>query len=103
MSVQSNTVSRYCVEISGWDVEENFFVERTDLEWFEEHGKRVALRKPVREGSLVFVRLLEPADAQTAFPVAYKAGCVEKRQNNGPFEISLIKMWPRSRRGPVMS
>lgn len=35
----------YAVEISGWDSMEYFFVEKCELEWNEESGKQVALKR----------------------------------------------------------
>jgi hypothetical protein len=39
MNTQPTTPVSYCVEMSGWDVNENFFVEKTELEWTEEEKK----------------------------------------------------------------
>ena len=33
------------VEVSGWDQDQAFFVERSELEWNESSGKRVLLRQ----------------------------------------------------------
>jgi hypothetical protein len=99
MTGPSNDASSYRVEISGWDENENFFVERANLEWLEADGKRVALRSAVRQGSLVFVRLLDSSDPNATFPVAYRADSVRAQDNKGEFEISLARMWPRDRQG----
>jgi len=96
MMAREMTASSYRVEISGWDVDENFFVEKADLAWDETLGKRIAIHNPVRAGSLLFVRLLDPRDPNRAIPVAYKAATVEPRDVQGQFHISLVKIWPRS-------
>ena len=43
--------SHYCVEVSGWDVSEGFFVEKCELEWNEQSGKCVAMRRTLPEGA----------------------------------------------------
>jgi hypothetical protein len=46
------------VEISGWDSNENFFVEKTLLSWEEKGSVYVLLRTALNQGSMVFVRML---------------------------------------------
>lgn len=65
--------SHYCVEVSGWDVTESFFVERCELEWTEQSGKCVALRRMLPERAHVFVRLLQPLSTERSYPVVYEA------------------------------
>jgi hypothetical protein len=64
---------RYQVEVSGWDSSLEFFVEKSELAWSEESGKRVALAHAVRTGTMIFVRLLCSASADRTSPVAYRA------------------------------
>ncbi len=97
MTGPSNAPRCHRVEISGWDENEDFFVERADLKWQEENRKHVALRKPVRAGSLVFVRLLDLADENPAFPVAYRAESIEAGETKD-YEISLVRLWPKGQR-----
>lgn len=47
----------YPVAVSGWDEHEDFFVEKTDLQWSEQSGKHILLLRPIVSGSLVFLRL----------------------------------------------
>lgn len=63
----------YQVEASGWDSEQSFFVEKCELEWNEETGKYLTLGRSLGPGSLVFLRLLQPASPDRALPVAYHA------------------------------
>jgi hypothetical protein len=65
--------SLYSVEVSGWDVSKDFFVENCELEWNEKSGKRVALRRMLPEGAHVFVRLLQPLSTERSYPVVYEA------------------------------
>ena len=41
---RENESSGYRVEVSGWDLEERFFVEKSTLVWSERSGKTVALK-----------------------------------------------------------
>jgi hypothetical protein len=58
----------YRVEVSGWDAEERFFVEKSTLVWSEKTGKRVALQAVVQAGSVLFVRLTQPMGGGSDFP-----------------------------------
>ncbi len=53
-------VTVYRVEVSGWDNNKAFFVENSELEWSEESGKQVTLRRTLSDGAVVFLRLLQP-------------------------------------------
>lgn len=63
----------YPVEVSGWDASEAFFVEKSELEWDEEAGKQVVLRRMLREGAHVFVRLIQSFSQERSNPVPYEA------------------------------
>ena len=69
----ANPGHRYRVEVSGWDAKENFFVEKTSLDWKEREGKTVALHVAVRVDSVLFVRLLRPLGGGADFPVPHRA------------------------------
>ena len=58
MGVETLTATIYPIEISGWNVDGEFFVERTELRWNEKGEKRVSIREAVRDGSVVFARLM---------------------------------------------
>jgi hypothetical protein len=47
----------YRVEVSGSDEKENFFVEKTTIDWSEGPGKKIQLRARVAPQALLFVRL----------------------------------------------
>ncbi len=95
MSSQDVLSDHYRIEISGWDLDENFFVERTQLEWSEERGKRVQLHRPLRNGAAVFVRLLTPAASFQSFPIAYQAERLPSEQPDGTWEYRLVQLQPR--------
>ena len=87
--------STYSVEVSGWDISHAFFVERSELRWSEETGKQLALSHRLPPGAMIFVRLLQPTDAERAFPVAYQAEALssdsERRQ-----QFRLTRAVPRN-------
>jgi len=66
-------VRHYRVEVSGWDRHQNFFVENCDLLWTEESGKVVTLHRTLSPEAILFVRLLDPEQADRAHPVVYLA------------------------------
>ncbi len=63
----------YRVEVSGWDANEKFFVEKSTLVWSERLGKQLELNALVRVGAVLFVRLIQPLGGGSGFPVAYRA------------------------------
>ena len=71
--VREMASSHYSVEVSGWDVSESFFVEKCELEWNEQSGKCVALRRMLPERAHVFVRLLQLLSTERSYPVVYEA------------------------------
>ncbi|HXZ18731.1 MAG TPA: hypothetical protein VEG63_02210 [Candidatus Acidoferrales bacterium] len=87
-------VMMYRVEVSGWDLKEQFFVERTALQWGEGDQRSVLIRQRVRQGALVFIRLLEAAAPSRCFPVAYRARQIMERENGALYELSLSQVWP---------
>ena len=68
MDVETGAMADSRVEVSGWDRSENFFVEKTTLDWNQEGDKDLALRAEVREGSVLFVRLLKLPWTSTTLP-----------------------------------
>lgn len=98
MNTQPTTPVSYCVEMSGWDVNENFFVEKTELKWTEEE-KKVHLQHPIRQGAVVFVRLTGVGAQEKVMPVAYKTATVTYRMQLGCYDVSLMQMLPRMNNG----
>jgi hypothetical protein len=87
---------RYRVEVSGWDAKENFFVEKTSLDWKEREGKTVALHAAVRVDSVLFVRLLRPLGGGADFPVPHRAVRVEEREKDASCkDVGLEQLQPR--------
>jgi len=96
MASQPVVPSVYQIEISGWNVEGEFFVERTELRWSERGDKRVSLRQSVRDGAVVFVRLMLQKSDHSTFPIAYQAELVADQRSRGSIEMRLLPCQPRS-------
>jgi hypothetical protein len=82
------------VEVSGWDENEMFFVEKSDLAWDEFAGKHVSLVHMLPDGVIIFVRILQPTAIRQAPPVAYQVefiGCSPE----GSHEFRLNPVRPR--------
>jgi hypothetical protein len=96
MEFQMDTSSGYRVEVSGWDATETFFVEKTLLEWEGEGKKEIAVRSPLRDGCVVFVRLLQPVTTGNTFPIAYQTRVVAGKDANGRTRVGLERLRPRA-------
>jgi len=86
----------YPVEVSGWDASEAFFVEKTDLAWAADGMKEISLRRGVREGSVIFVRLLQSVSDTDSYPIACQAVKVKEREADGRAAIQLTQLRPRT-------
>jgi hypothetical protein len=86
----------YSVEISGWDGKEDFFVEKCELEWNEETGKRVALKRALNDRAILLVRLLQTGDSDPSQPVVYQAEVIGKTRS-GPYQFRFNVVAPRLR------
>jgi hypothetical protein len=95
MEFRTHENSSYRVEVSGWDGRENFFVEKTVLEWILEEKEEVSLRTPLREGCVVFVRLLQPLMNSNNFLIAYQAVRVNAKDPSGSMRVRLAQLRPR--------
>lgn len=95
MSPQNSASTSYRIEISGWDVDENFFVEKTELDWNEQDGKKVRLRRPLRDGAVVFIRLMHPTAPGPTFPIAYQVERVRTPDAAGVWEAQIVQLHPR--------
>jgi hypothetical protein len=93
MQVES---SSYRVEVSGWDSSESFFVEKTSLTWTQNGERQITLKSDLREGSVIFVRLLQPTPTGNNIPVAYQVTQVAPRDPSGRVHISMIQLRPKT-------
>ncbi len=72
LTERESLTGTYSVEVSGWDTSHSFFVEKSELCWYEENGKQLSLSRQLSAGAMVFVRLLRPTEPEPSFPVAYQ-------------------------------
>jgi hypothetical protein len=85
------------IEISGWGVDNRFFVEPTELRWTSNGEKQVQLRRTLAEGSVVFLRLLVADSSNQTVPLAYEVEQVTAMDCEGVCRISLKQLHPRSK------
>jgi hypothetical protein len=84
---RGSNMTSFRVEVSGWDMDQQFFVEKTELDWYDGENKSIHLRTPVKRGAVLFVRLLEKGSSGQGFPVAYEANQI--LPENGPFGFAV--------------
>jgi hypothetical protein len=86
----------YAVEVSGWDASEDFFVEKTDLTWTADGMKEISLHHTVREGSVIFVRLMQPVANSDSCPIACQTVKVMEHAATGRALVLLSQLRPRA-------
>lgn len=84
------------VEVSGWDASDRFFVENTTLRWSRDEQKEVRLRGTARQGSVVFVRLLQPMEGSDNFPIACQVAKVMGKDADGRTLVQVVQLRPRA-------
>ena len=97
MEKTTKASGNYRIEVSGWSLDSNFFVEKTDLFWDQCVDKKVSLHHIVPEGAIIFVRLLMPEAGGCTLPVAYRAAAVQPMDFKGLCEMRLTQLHPRTR------
>ena len=97
MSTSFNCPSDFRIEISGWGLDNSFFVERTDLLWTSDGEKHVQLHRALPEGAIVFIRLLATEPSSRSVPVAYRIEGVVPMDCNGRCQMRLAQLHPRSK------
>ena len=97
--MKTQTVESTCsVEISGWDVDTRFFVERVDLRWEGDGDKFVSLRSIVQDGSLLYVRPISGAGTVGPLLMAYQADLVHD-DGSGNGKTYSVRLAPHRRSG----
>lgn len=86
----------YAVEVSGWDMSETFFVEKTSLVWADGGLMEISLRRPVREGCVTFVRLMQPVTGADNYPIACQVVKVLEQAADGRSSVQLTQLRPRA-------
>lgn len=92
-----NSPGDYRIEVSGWGLDNGFFLERTDLLWTNNGEKQLQLHRALPEGAIVFVRLLNNESSKGSVPVAYRVTHVVPMDCNGRCQMGLAQLHPRSR------
>jgi hypothetical protein len=87
----------YRIEVSGWGLNDVFFVEKTDLHWSEGGEKKLFLRHALPDSALIFVRLIAPETSFNSVPVAYQVECVQPMNSTGFCEMRLRRLHPRAK------
>ena len=95
MESQTRSSHRYPVEVSGWDATEGFFVEKAMLDWAGDETKVVRLKSALREGCIVFLRMLHPVDGASKFPIPCRAVKVVNKRQSGGSVVRLVQLHPR--------
>jgi hypothetical protein len=86
----------YRVEVSGWDTAENFFVEKTILDWGPGQKGDIRLRSALSEGTVVFLRLLELLEGSGTYPIACRVVKVVDKDADGRTWFQLEQVRPRA-------
>jgi hypothetical protein len=94
-TVRFPAATKYQVEVSGWDSEQNFFVEKSELEWSENAGKHLKLSHVLRDRALLFVRLINVTSAELSHPVLYQVEPLGET-NNGLHGFRLHPIQPKT-------
>ncbi|HVA72868.1 MAG TPA: hypothetical protein VNF02_07115 [Candidatus Limnocylindrales bacterium] len=97
MASQESEQTGCRVEISGWDLGENFFVEKAILCRCDDGSRSVLLHTPLRVGGLVFVRPSDHSSAARAVPVTYQVATMNGNASGGGREIRLTERHPQHR------
>jgi hypothetical protein len=95
MTLQTTDPTNYPVEISGWDAQGAFFVATASLNWSESGTRIVSLRRRLRPGSLVFLRLLTPAGLGKCCPSPHTVEVIEGPDRAGWSKVRLLSSQPR--------
>lgn len=81
------------VEVSGWDSTQSFFLEKATLHW-DTNGQQISLRARLREGAVIFVRLLQSPESDENFPVPYVVSKNLPIEIDSRVTISITRMHP---------
>jgi len=97
MSDTATLSGNYRIEVSGWGLNDAFFVEKTDLHWTEGGERKLMLHHALPEGAIIFARLIAPETSHGSVPVAYQVESVQPMNSSGLCEMRLLRLQPRSK------
>jgi hypothetical protein len=95
MADTASLSGNYRIEVSGWGLNDAFFVEKTDLLWTEGGEKKLLLHRALRDRAIIFVRLMAPETSYGSVPVAYLVENVKPMSSAGLCEMRLLQLRPR--------
>lgn len=95
MNEEMKDPGSFPVEISGWGLDDSFFVEKTDLVWLPSGEKQVLLHHALQAGAIIFVRLQSAKAASSPIPIPYQVSAVRPMDCRGQCELSLTQLHPR--------
>lgn len=93
----TDVTGNYRIEVSGWDLNSAFFVEKVDLVWTSGEEKRLRMHHSLSDGTVVFVRLISPETSFGSVPVAYQVQDAQPMNSEGLCEMQLVRLHPRSK------
>ncbi len=88
----------YRVEVSGWDSEFAFFVERGCIRWDSEGNKYVQISQKLWPGAIVFVRSIRVMNSPASFPATYRVLEVGAADSSGFYIAELSLAGPQATR-----
>jgi hypothetical protein len=97
MSDKANGSGNYRIEVSGWGLDECFFVEKADLLWAEGNDKTLLLRHALPDRAMIFVRLLADGAPGDSVPVPYQIENLLPMNRIGLCEVRLLPLHPRAK------
>ncbi len=94
LSEPSVVAAGHLIEVSGWDEDQIFFVERSELSSDDLEGMQISLAHMLSDGSIIFLRLLAQPSSHRPAPLPYEArflGC----DCRGQHRFRLHTVFPR--------
>jgi hypothetical protein len=79
----------YSIEVSGWNIDAEFFVERAQLRWDGDGDKFVTLRSAVRNGSSLSVRTINASGTVGPLLMAYRAEFAADQNSSDEKHLSV--------------
>jgi hypothetical protein len=65
------------------------------LDWAGDETKEIRVRSALREGCVVFLRMLQPADGASRFPIPCRAVKIANKGQSGGSIVRLVQLHPR--------
>lgn len=93
--LQRDSLNEHRVEVSGWDRDEAFFVEKTQFLPNGCHGERIRLRHALRDLAVIFIRVLHTRVPSRVCPVAYQVKVFFESGNTKAHEYNLTRLHPK--------